>query len=906
MFSAIIVTLPLALPVTVIERSGIGLTPEHLSTPIYASDILLVCLILCWALHHALSPTRALRLPARPLAIVLASLAALVTLSTAWAVVPGIAATAAIRWLLHIGLALYVVDKVREHRSIAVWMAVGGTLHAAVVSWKLLAPAPVFLELYPSPFVLGLYLAVGLLAVAGLVATDRRLRPRYLFAVALIGAGLLAMMVSANAPVAEAGSFEPEPAALTMLRRRPLGGVGIGNSPVTASLLGLVPEGKGGGQSGGSQLLIAAELGLVGGGLWLALWALILVGSLQGRAQLDGQRLDGQRLWWRVWTSAVLATGFLSWRDTSLLAFPQGGVLLWMVIGLWASAARPSVVWHVPRLPATLFAPDRTRPQRRDGLVFAAVTLGVGLVFIALYVLLIRTRGPLLWDQASFALTGADVLRAVRHGDWPAAAEAAGRADQYPPGYPVLAAGWFWLVGVGQAQIRLLSLAWSGLAIALGFWLAWGLSPDDRSGRRAGVICAALMLSSPTLIYLSTDAVLEPAGAALTLATLAAAALAGGQRRTGWLAVAGALAAATCMVKYNYGLPLVASLCLVTLLDAAPPPVHRRRSAVLAVTALLPLALWLAFDPVRRLSGLIGFAVNRSSGLGSAANLAVYPQALLYDFAATWWIGLGLMVSAGIGIHRYWRTPRLQPAIVYVILFLSMALVHPYKQPRFLFTAVPVLMVLGSIVIGTAIESAFRSPRKPWRPFVLVTIALTSGMLAAFGVVNKASVYQHGDNEWLNFEPNSRRTVEDMLTFVGAGVDPRKGVLLSGVSNEFSSSLLAWSWSAEQGVEPVRLFGLPGIGPSSRTGRVAATMQEHADALRGSLALWRPASAVSVTVAPDSAFYTTDYELWNAWQLAYDVVIEQDMSLLRRDQAWFDGGRIHITLYCNVAVSDCR
>ncbi len=600
-----------------------------------------------------------------------------------------------------------------------------------------------------------------------------------------------------------------------------------------------------------------------------------------------------------------MAVGLFCWQDPALLTFPPGAVLLWAVVGLWMSAATPHMAWRLPRLPRLASAPTRPWPRRSDGLAFGAVALAAGLVLLTLYVLLVRSRGPLLWDPASFAMAGADVWSAARHGDWGLALQAAGRSDQYPPGYPVLAAVWFGLVGLGQAQARLFSLAWLGLAVALGFWLAWWLSPDDRSGRRAGVLCAALMLSAPTLIYLSTDAVMEPVGAALTLATLAAASLAAVPRRTGWLAVAGVLAAATCLVKYNYGLPLVASLCLVTLLDPAPPRLRWRRLAVLALTVGLPLALWLAGDPEQRLDGLIGFAVNRSSGLGLQASLAVYPGALLQDYAAAWWIGLGLVLVAAVAVRRHWRDPRFQPAIVYVLLFLAMALVHPYKQPRFLYTAVPVLMVLASTVVGATLASAPWSASRARAPVVAVVVALVLAVLAGAGVVERVTGYQHGANEWLNHAPAARRTVLDMLAFVGANVDPRQGVLVNGAGNEFSISLLAWWWRAEGGVEPVRVIGLPYVGPAARTGRLAAPAWVHADALRGSLALWRPASVVSVTVAPESDFYTRDYAQWNAWQVAYDVVIAQEPRLRRREEAWFDGGRIHVAIYCNTAASDC-
>jgi hypothetical protein len=122
------------------------------------------------------------------------------------------------------------------------------------------------------------------------------------------------------------------PAALALIGMRPLLGVGLGN--YTTALYTLAPHMVT--ADGIYQpvfavpLLVAAELGILGGALWLflvaspwpALWR-------RGR----GAPLTS---WWAGVSAALLALAVVSFFDFYPWTSHQGALLLWIVLGLWA------------------------------------------------------------------------------------------------------------------------------------------------------------------------------------------------------------------------------------------------------------------------------------------------------------------------------------------------------------------------------------------------------------------------------------------------------------------------------------------------------------------------------------------------------------------------------------------
>jgi hypothetical protein len=456
----------------------------------------------------------------------------------------------------------------------------------------------------------------------------------------------------------------------------------------------------------------------------------------------------------------------------------------------------------------------------------------------------------------------------------------------------LILAAFFALFGTTPTVARLLSLVCLLAAAVLVYWIAW-LAGGKR--RTAGLLAVAILLSAPTILYLAGDALLEAPGALLTVATLACYIWATAHSEgTSWKlwAAAGLFATLTFLTKYNYGLPLLAALWLVTLFADEPWDSRGRKLAVLVITTLLPLFLWFVADPDGRLGGFVTFASNRSSGLGLGQGLLFYPLALLADYAAHWLVGVGLLAAAVFAARRYREAP-VQLLLVFVLASLAMVALHPFKQARFLYTVFPAIAILAAAEIA---RLANHWPRKGLGRWLGLGLTVGVILLASLGLPARLQSYQNGDNERLNYEPAATKTTNEMLDFVLVNVDPTNGVFFNGGFNEFSEVLLRWSWE-RQGQSTTRLYGLPYLEPNNRSGRIATTPSLYAGQLKLELAEKVVEFVVDVTVSPESNFYTPDYQSWNAWQAAYSQTVTQEQTLLLVKEAWFDNGTIRVAIY---------
>jgi 4-amino-4-deoxy-L-arabinose transferase-like glycosyltransferase len=178
------------------------------------------------------------------------------------------------------------------------------------------------------------------------------------------------------------------------------------------------------------------------------------------------------------------------------------------------------------------------------------------------------------------------------------------------PGYAVLAAVPYALLGADVLAVRLLSAAFGALLLAA----VWSLTrqvagawcPPHASSRAAGataLTAAALALAHPTVLFLSRFGRPEIAVAALAVASSALGARADRGRAQGgglgWAAGAGA-AAALAFLMHQYGAFALVALGVAL---AWRPPREWRRAGLLALAAgagaiavLLPWLLWVGSD----------------------------------------------------------------------------------------------------------------------------------------------------------------------------------------------------------------------------------------------------------------------------------------------------------------------
>ena len=122
------------------------------------------------------------------------------------------------------------------------------------------------------------------------------------------------------------------PAAVTLIRMRPLLGVGLGNYPtalyeLARETVAAYPVYQ---PVYSVPLLVTAELGLLGGLLWVLLLLAPWLGLWLRRRRVR------MTAWWAGLSGALLALLAVSFADFYVWSSHQGQLALWLVLGLWA------------------------------------------------------------------------------------------------------------------------------------------------------------------------------------------------------------------------------------------------------------------------------------------------------------------------------------------------------------------------------------------------------------------------------------------------------------------------------------------------------------------------------------------------------------------------------------------
>jgi O-antigen ligase len=124
-------------------------------------------------------------------------------------------------------------------------------------------------------------------------------------------------------------------AARALIRERPLLGVGLGNFSVALYRIPLgISTWKTYQPVHNVVLLSAAELGLLGGALWLGLMLAPWAGLWIKRRQVR------MTPWLAGLSGALAALALVSWVDAYVWSAHQGRLLQWLIWGLWAAEWR--------------------------------------------------------------------------------------------------------------------------------------------------------------------------------------------------------------------------------------------------------------------------------------------------------------------------------------------------------------------------------------------------------------------------------------------------------------------------------------------------------------------------------------------------------------------------------------
>lgn len=293
------------------------------------------------------------------------------------------------------------------------------------------------------------------------------------------------------------------------------------------------------------------------------------------------------------------------------------------------------------------------------------------------------------------------------------------------------------------------------------------------------------------------------------------------------------------------------------------------RGRALLQTVVLPLWLWcLSPSPIHPKS-IAAFLRNRATGpeLGTLDALLFYPRSLIADYAPHAAVGVALLAALGVSLGLLRRAePSLRTLACVGFLGLALATLHPYKEPRFLATTAPLLMLLSSYSLVGVV-----SRRNRWAGAALGTAALAAVALVGF----RNDPGKRIARDYRLYSASS--ALAKPLAFLVRHSAGRDRVAVVGTFNELSDNLIRWSLYRNGPTRAARL-----VKPLSRPDGDAPDPAARIDAW---LASERPDVIHAVRLLPESPrFQGADFVRYNQWQLAVVERLVQDprFHVLRR------------------------
>lgn len=415
----------------------------------------------------------------------------------------------------------------------------------------------------------------------------------------------------------------------------------------------------------------------------------------------------------------VKLTGGFEWRIAGLRIRSHawerpaaiGAVLVFVVV----FAARHRIPGMVRR---TAAAAERLAPARPLALVATAWALAAGIVFSTNAAGGADASGYL--NQARLLARGrlVDAWPLEATPPWPNGAHTLiplgytpsrdrTMAPTYPPGLPLLMAPAFL---VHEPAAFLVVPLCGALAVWLTFLL--GRQLGDSAAGAAGALLTSV---SPTFLYQIVQPMSDvPVAAAWLLALwLALRSGAGTPRATGLAIASGLSAGLAILIRPN-----LAPLAGFVLAAAAVVPGSRSRRVLAAMAAMIPAVLLLAVIQAVRYGSPVGSGYGPAGALFAwtnvAPNLARYPRWLTETHTPLIWLWASAPVMAALNPGRWSRQTRYGVAVLWLFAAAVIAAYLPYvyfqerewMYTRFLLPAIPVMWLVGSMIVTSALVRA--------------------------------------------------------------------------------------------------------------------------------------------------------------------------------------------------------
>lgn len=352
---------------------------------------------------------------------------------------------------------------------------------------------------------------------------------------------------------------------------------------------------------------------------------------------------------------------------------------------------------------------------------------------------------------------------------------------------------------------------------------------------------------------------------------------------------------AAALLKVNVGYELYAALLVATVWavrrgwrDPAGAMAWYRglpaAGRALVTTVVLPLWIWFLSPWPVHPREILAFLRNRSTGLAlaSADTWLYYPRSFVRDDLPA---PLGLVVLAllALALVGWWSGARRRAGgepdrvlLLAAVLSFLLPTLHPYKESRFLATAVPF-----ALLAATALFSRLAHTLLPRIAGALACLAAAAGIVAAARAADLPARLA-GDYSLYSSDPAFGEPL-DAITRSGRGAG-RLGVI--GSFNELSENLIRCRLAQTGGAAVAR--PLPRFSAGLPPAEIARRLHEW---LRDE----RPGRVVALRLLPASPLFTSeDYRAYNAWQLAAIAALESDPGARLLDRQSFAAARLEV------------
>ncbi|MBI4382182.1 MAG: glycosyltransferase family 39 protein, partial [candidate division NC10 bacterium] len=317
-----------------------------------------------------------------------------------------------------------------------------------------------------------------------------------------------------------------------------------------------------------------------------------------------------------------------------------------------------------------------------------------------IYTHLIVPGGPLSWDEASHALYGLTITYDLQQGDWVGFIYDTYRQVYWPPIHSWLTGIGFLIAGPGAVTARTVSLL-AFIMIAPTLYLA-ARQMRQQQRELAGVIAAALFLTSPPLVSFAALSMLEVPGLlAMTVTFLIYFKLTGGDASRRMCLLLGLAVTLTYFVKSNYGILVFMAIVISQLIDTRfhvrPLLTRCNLYAVLPMVIIFPV--WFAYPP--KLIATWRFLVNYPVGVTEpfgVSGWSFYPLAF-FRLSGDAWL-FGLLLASLLAAFRFRRDKNVRFLLVFVLTQLVIGQLHHTKLDRHIFPILPALFLLAGYLLA--------------------------------------------------------------------------------------------------------------------------------------------------------------------------------------------------------------